>query len=135
MNTSLFQTRTFSLAGVLLLAVTLSAQAGGKGKHPAETQTFTIPAGTKISVVGNKSATLADLNAGDHVSIAYTQTNGVLTATQIRDAGPNPVKHLKNTKPTTTPRKHVATGLHAHGVVASVDASNLTLTITEKRHH
>ncbi|MGA9449727.1 MAG: hypothetical protein WBW41_00120 [Verrucomicrobiia bacterium] len=133
MKTSRFRTRTASLAGALLLAVTLSAQAGGK--HATETQTFTIAAGAKITAEGNKSATLADIKAGDHVSIAYTQANGVLTATHIRDAGPNPVKHSKNTNPTSTTKKHVATGLHAHGIVQSVDVSNPALTITEKRHH
>ncbi len=127
------------LAGLVLLALSLPAQAGhtGKhaGKHASATQTFSVAVGAKISVEGNKSATLADIKVGDHVKIAYTEANGVLTAIHIKDAGPNPVKHAKKAKSAKQHHKHNSTDLHVHGIVQSIDASNQTLTITVKHHH
>ena len=137
------------LAGLLLLALSLPVQAAGHkgkhaGKHATTTQTFSIGTSAKISVAGNKSATLADIKVGDHVRIAYTEANGVLTAIHIKDAGPNPVKHAKKAKSAKKHHKsgkhkgthlHKSTSLHAHGIVQSVDTSAMTLTIKEKHHH
>ena len=127
--------QTTILAGLLLLALSLSAQAGQKGKHATTPQTFTVAAGATISVEGNKSATLADIKVGDHVKIAYTEANGALTAVHIKDVGPNPVKHAKKAKSGGKHHKHTSTNLHARGIVQSVDAANQTLTITVKHKH
>ena len=123
------------LAGLLLLALSLPAQAGQKGKHATTTQTFTVGTGAKISVEGNPNATLADIKVGDHVKIAYTEANGAVTVIHIKDAGPNPVKHAKTAKSAKKHLKHKNTNLHARGIVQSVDAANQTLTITVKHHH
>ena len=146
MKTSLFRTRTAILACLLLLALALPAQAA-RGKHAKKhtgklagvTQTFTVAAGAKISVAGDKHAALADIKVGDRVKIAYTQANGTLTAIHIKDAVTNPAKHAKKAKSTTKKHhkhhKHASANLHAKGIVQSVDTTNQTLTITEKHRH
>jgi hypothetical protein len=136
MNTSLFRSRAGLFAAALLVAVALPAHAG-KGRKAAATQTFTIAAGASITVGDNQSATLANINTGDHVSIAYTEAGGVLTASKIKDLGANPVKQAKHAKSTAKSgrKAHAASGLRVQGIVTGVDVTGQTLTITEKKHN
>ena len=131
MNTSLFQLKTALLAALLGVAVAVPARAGAV----TQTQTFTVAAGAKIVVGTNKSATLGNINPGDHVGIAYTDVIGVLTASHIRDFGPNPVRHPRTAGVKKPATQTASSLLHAHGIVGSVDVQAQTLTITERQHH
>lgn len=137
MKTSILRLSQAVFAGLLLTALTFSAQAGDKAKTTTD-QTFTVAADAKIVFEGNKGATLADIKTGDHVHLAYTQNNGVNTAVHIRDLGPNPVKKANPSEHTPGAKKageKKNNDLHAHGIVQSVDTTGMTLTITEKSHH
>jgi hypothetical protein len=130
MNTSLFKLKAALFAALLGMAVAVPVRAG----VVAQTQTFTVAAGAKIVVGTNKSATLGNINPGDHVGLAYTDVNGVLTASHIRDFGPNPVRHPRTAGAKKPATQTASSMLHAHGIVGSVNVQARTLTITERQH-
>ncbi|HUI05877.1 MAG TPA: hypothetical protein VL486_02615 [Verrucomicrobiae bacterium] len=70
-------------------------------KHKKETKTFTVASDCKITGAGNKKATLADLKAGDHIKVTYTEEGDKAVAHLI---GHVDVVKKKKAEDTTQPK-------------------------------
>jgi 3-dehydroquinate synthase class II len=119
------------IAAAVLLPL-LAAQA--KDKPAPVSKTFKVEASTKIHVGDNKTATLADIKAGDKVGIAYHDDNGTLVADHIKVEGEK--KHEKKAEGEHKKHEPKPGELRAHGVVTAVDATAGTVTVdVHEGHH
>ncbi len=135
MKTLSFRRNLALAVAALAVAGVLPAQAARlRIVHTYQTALFQTASTAKIAVGTNRSASLLDVNVGDHVSIAYDQENGAFVAHHISDGVPP-----KPRNPSVTPlpaSHHRATAsayLHVRGIVQSVDAQAGTLTIAYRR--
>jgi hypothetical protein len=136
----LMQTRFFRLkltlaAVALILAGVLPTEAA-KHATPTQNEVFQVAAKAKIVVGTDRHASLADVKAGDHVSITYQQQDGVLVAYHISDDVPHKPRIPGSTpapaKPIAPHPKKPSPYSHVRGIVESVDAQAGTLTLSYK---
>ena len=83
-----------------------------------------------IAVGSNRSASLANVRVGDHVSIAYDSEQGTLVAHHISDGVPH-----SNSVSSVHHHTKASSVAHIHGIVQSVNAQSGTLTIDYRGHH
>ena len=82
----------------------------------------------------NKKAGLADLKTGGTVNIGYTEENGAMVASHIKDLGANPPKppkvdgHVPH-KAGDNPNANLK---HAHGIIDKIDTQAGAITIVAR---
>jgi len=115
----------------LTLAGALPTQAAiHRRASVAQVATFQVASNARIAVGSNRSASLASVRVGDHVSIAYDLEKGTLVAHHISDGVP-----YNNSVSTTHHQTKASSFAHIHGIVQSVNTQSGTLTIDYKGHH
>jgi len=115
----------------LILAGALPTQAAIHHRvSAAQVETFQVASNAHIAVGSNRSASLASVRVGDHVSIAYDSEKGTLVAHHISDGVPH-----NNSVSSTHHHAKTSSFAHIHGIVQSVNTKSGTLTIDYKGHH
>jgi hypothetical protein len=118
--------RKLALAVMVAVMAVVSAQAAIRTTRQAVFQTVST---TKIVYGTNRSASLANLNIGDRVNIAYDQENGSLVAHHIADGVPQHVRGKVRVSYHRRTASSPSTLWHVRGIIQSVDTQAGTLTI------
>lgn len=89
--------------------------------------TLVIASNCKVNIPGNTKASVADLKVGEKVGVKYTNNSGTLTGKHIHvmDAQKAPAQGQKPGNPPPSGTK--PEGLHAHGVITSVNATTIVI--------
>jgi hypothetical protein len=119
---------------VTLLTPALVAQAKQDAAGNTTNKTFKVATDAKIHAADGKVALLTDLKVGDKVGLAYTDSNGTLTADKIHVIG-EPKAEPGAKKGEDHKGAKSDTELHARGVITAIDTAAGTIAVDVQQHH
>jgi hypothetical protein len=121
---------------VTLLAPGLLAQTQQDAAGDPTSKTFRITIDTKIHTPVNRTAGFADLKVDDKVGIAYAETNGTLTAENIRVLSKTISNRSSKAQKGESDKTRKGQGLlHARGTITAVNKTNATITVAVQTPH